>query len=66
MADQRGARVLIVWVVATLAIGVAIVWAIYLARGALLLIYVSMLLAIVFGPIVRWLERHPVLRLGAR
>jgi predicted PurR-regulated permease PerM len=66
MADQRGMRAVIVWAVATLAISVAIVWAIYLARGALLLIYVSMLLAIGFGPIVRWLERHPVLRLGAR
>ena len=66
MADQRGMRAVIVWAVASLAISVAIVWAIYLARGALLLIYVSMLLAIGFGPIVRWLERHPVLRFGAR
>jgi predicted PurR-regulated permease PerM len=66
MADMRAARALIVWAVATLAIGVAIVWGIYLARGALLLIYVSVLLAIGFGPIVRWLERHPFLRLGAR
>jgi predicted PurR-regulated permease PerM len=66
MADRRGTRAVIVWAVATLAISVAIVWGIYLARGALLLIYVSVLLAIGFGPIVRWLERHPVLRLGAR
>jgi predicted PurR-regulated permease PerM len=66
MAERRGPRALIVWAVATLAISVVIVWGIYQARGALLLIYVSVLLAIGFGPIVRWLERHPVLRFGAR
>jgi len=42
------------------AIGVA--WLFYLARGALLLIYISVLLAIGFGPVVRTIERHPVRR----
>jgi predicted PurR-regulated permease PerM len=66
MADQRATRAAIVWGVLAIAATVATTWGIYLARGALLLIYVSVLLAIGFGPIVRWLELHPFLRLGAR
>jgi predicted PurR-regulated permease PerM len=66
MADQRDARALIVWAVLAGAAAAAIAWGVYLARGALLLIYISVLLAIGFGPIVRWLELHPILRLGAR
>jgi predicted PurR-regulated permease PerM len=66
MADERGARALIVWAVLAAAAVAAIAWGVYLARGALLLIYISVLLAIGFGPIVRWLELHPILRLGAR
>jgi predicted PurR-regulated permease PerM len=66
MHDGRGARALIAWAVLAVAAAAALAWGMYLARGALLLIYVSVLLAIGFGPIVRWLELHPVLRFGAR
>jgi predicted PurR-regulated permease PerM len=38
--------------------GVAVMWAMYLARGALLLIYISVLLAIGFAPVVRAIEHQ--------
>lgn len=44
------------------ALAIAVAWLAYLARGALLLVYVSVLLAIGFSPIVRTIERHPVKR----
>ena len=44
------------------ALAVAVAWLVYLARGALLLVYVSVVLAIGFSPIVRTIERHPVKR----
>jgi predicted PurR-regulated permease PerM len=40
------------------ALGVLILWAMYLAAGALLIIYVSVLLAIGFGPVVHTLEQR--------
>jgi predicted PurR-regulated permease PerM len=66
MAHEHSPKALIAWAVVAAGAAVAIAWGIYLARGALLLIYISVLLAIGFGPIVRWLELHPILRLGAR
>src|SRR5688572_31893571 len=42
-----------------------LLWALYLARQALLLIYVSALLATGLGPLVRMLERRGIVR-GAR
>lgn len=48
------------------AVTVAAAWGAYLARDAILLIYVSVLLAIGFAPIVRAIERQPELHLGAR
>ena len=41
-----------VWIAATV-VTAALLWALYLARGALLLIYISILLAIGLGPVVR-------------
>ncbi len=40
------------------AVAALLVWAMYLARNALLIIYISGLLAIGFGPIVRAIERQ--------
>jgi predicted PurR-regulated permease PerM len=44
--------------VAIAAIGVVVVWAMYLAKGALLLVYISALLAIGFGPVVHTIEHR--------
>jgi predicted PurR-regulated permease PerM len=52
--------------VAVAALGVVVVWTLYLARGALLLIYVSVLLAIGFGPIVHAIEHQQVVPVGQR
>ena len=51
---------------AVIAVGVAIVWALFLARGALLLIYISMLLAIGFSPIVHAIEHQTAVPIGKR
>ena len=50
-------RGLIAWTLAMTALAVAFAWVLYQARGVLLLVYVSVLLAIGFGPIVRAIER---------
>jgi len=60
MADR--AKGLIVWTLAMVLVAIAGAWLLYRARDALLVIYVSVLLAIGFGPIVRTIERHPVKR----
>lgn len=52
--------------VAVAGLGVVIVWTAYLARNALLIIYISVLLAIGFGPIVRGIEHQPMMRVGQR
>jgi predicted PurR-regulated permease PerM len=43
--------------VAIAALGAAIAWALYLARNTILIIYISVLLAIGLGPIIRRIER---------
>lgn len=48
------------------ALMVVIVWALYLARDALLIIYISVLLAIGFGPVVHAIEHQTVVRVGTR
>jgi predicted PurR-regulated permease PerM len=60
VADR--AKVLIAWTIAMVAIAAGVVWLAYIVRHALILIYVSVLLAIGFGPIVRAIERHPLKR----
>jgi predicted PurR-regulated permease PerM len=51
---------------AIVAAGVAVVWALYLARGALLIIYMSVLLAIGFGPVVHAIEHQQRVPIGQR
>jgi predicted PurR-regulated permease PerM len=60
------ARALIRYALAMTAFSVVLVWAAYLARGVLLLLYISGLLAIGFSPIVRVIERQKVLPIGTR
>jgi predicted PurR-regulated permease PerM len=48
------------------AVGAGLVWALYLAREALLIIYISVLLAIGFGPIVHAIEHQRTLPLASR
>jgi predicted PurR-regulated permease PerM len=55
-------RGLILWTLAMVVVTVAVAWLVYLARHALLVVYVSVLLSIGFGPVVRTIERHPVKR----
>jgi predicted PurR-regulated permease PerM len=53
-------------IVAITAAGVAVVWALYLVRDTLLLIYISVLLAIGFGPVVRAIEHQRLVPVGTR
>jgi predicted PurR-regulated permease PerM len=48
------------------ALAVVVLWAAYLVRDVLLLIYMSGLLAVGFSPIVRLIERQSVLPIGTR
>src|SRR5690242_16084824 len=48
------------------ALAVAIIWAAFLVRDVLLLVYMSGLLAIGFSPIVRLIERQRALPVGTR
>ena len=57
---------LVLWTIAMLALAVIVLWCAYLVRGALLLIYVSGLLAIGLSPLVRLLERQRILPIGPR
>ena len=54
---------LIAWTIVMVALVIAVVWVAYLAADALLLVYISVLLAIGFGPIVRAIERRASRRL---
>jgi predicted PurR-regulated permease PerM len=51
---------------AVAALGVVVVWTLYLARDVLLLIYVSVLLAIGFGPIVHAIEHQKTVPIEGR
>jgi predicted PurR-regulated permease PerM len=64
--DSSEARRLIVWAIAVLAATVILLWAAFLVRGVLLLLYVAGLLAIGFSPIVRVIEKQTVLPIGTR
>jgi predicted PurR-regulated permease PerM len=54
------------WAVALFFLGVALLWCAFLARHALLIIYVSGLLAVGFSPIVRVIERQTWLPIGSK
>ncbi len=57
---------LIVWAVAVSLAGIVLVWWAYLARGALLIIYVSWLFALGLSPLVRVIERQKILPIGSK
>jgi len=63
-AETRDPRPLILWTIAMALAGVVLLYTLYLVRYALLLLYVSGVLAIGFSPIVRWIEsqRVPIAR----
>lgn len=52
--------------IALTAVAVIVIWALYLARDALLIIYISVLLAIGFGPVVQAIEHQTYVRVGTR
>jgi predicted PurR-regulated permease PerM len=54
------------WTIWMTVLAAVIVWAAYLVRDVLLLIYISGLLAIGFSPIVRLIERQRMLPVGTR
>ena len=64
--DPAEYKPLILWTIAMTAIVVILLWAAYLVRNVLLILYVSGLLAIGFSPIVRLIERQQVLPIGSR
>jgi predicted PurR-regulated permease PerM len=58
MGPSGDARRLVLWIVGAVVGAVALLWLVYIARHALLLIYVSGLLAMGIAPLVRWIERR--------
>jgi predicted PurR-regulated permease PerM len=64
--DERAARALIRYAVTMMALAVVILWAAWVARKALLLIYISTLLAIGFSSVVAFIERMRLRRSGPR
>jgi predicted PurR-regulated permease PerM len=64
--DPSRYKPLIRWTIAMVALAGILLWAAYLVRDVLLLLYISGLLAIGFSPIVRLIERQQVLPIGSR
>ncbi len=60
----RRERGLILFAITAWFAGVVLLWGLFLARGAVLHVFVSAILAIGFSPIVRWIERWRVPRTG--
>jgi predicted PurR-regulated permease PerM len=58
-------RSLIAWTICMAALVVIVLWAAYIVRHALLLVYISGLFAIGFSPIVRIIERQKGLPIGS-
>jgi predicted PurR-regulated permease PerM len=54
------------WAIWLFFLGVALIWCAFLARRALLVIYVSGLLAVGFSPMVRLIERQTFLPIGSK
>ena len=63
-APPQNPKPLILWTIAMTALAVVVMWAAYLVRDVLLLLYISGLLAIGFSPIVRLIERQKLLPIG--
>jgi predicted PurR-regulated permease PerM len=66
VAPPQDPRKLAAQIIAMALAGVVLLWSLYLIRGVLLLIYVSMVLAIGFSPIVRIIERQRLVPAGAK
>jgi predicted PurR-regulated permease PerM len=64
--DPRAARSLIRYAILMTALTGIVLWAAYVVRDALLIVYVSGVLAIGFSPIVRVIERQKLLPIGSR
>jgi predicted PurR-regulated permease PerM len=64
--DPDRYKPLILWTLGMTALAVILLWAAFLVREVLLLLYISGLLAIGFSPIVRLIERQQVLPIGFR
>jgi predicted PurR-regulated permease PerM len=62
--SRHSEQQLIVRGVATLLGGVVLLWVLYTVRAALLVIYISGLLALGFSPLIRWLERQRLVGTG--
>ena len=58
---RQDPRAIIAWTVGLVVLTALALWAMYVARDVILLIYISIVLAIGFGPIVRAVERRPLL-----
>jgi predicted PurR-regulated permease PerM len=63
-ARRDSPRRLILWAIGAVVVTGVVLWALWLARGVLLLVYVSALFAVAFSPVVRWLERRRLPGLG--
>jgi predicted PurR-regulated permease PerM len=66
VAEATNPRALAAQIIAMVAGAVILLWCLYLVRDVLLLIYISMLFAIGFSPIVRLIERQRLLPKGAQ
>jgi predicted PurR-regulated permease PerM len=64
--SESNQKTLILYAIWMTALAVVILWAAYLVRNVLLLIYISGLLAIGFSPTVRLIERQTVLPIGTK
>src|SRR5687768_1361849 len=59
-------RQLIAWTIVMTALAVTIMTALYYARDALIVIYISALVAIGFGPVVRAIEHQHLIPVGSK
>ena len=64
--NDTSAKGLVLWTIWMVVLAILIVWAGYLVRDVLLLIYISGVLAIGFSPIVRLIQRQKMLPIGSR
>lgn len=66
MSSTENPRSLIVWTIGMVVLTGLLLWAAYLVRHVLLLLYVAALLAIGFSPAVRMIERQKLIPIGTR
>lgn len=66
ITQRENPRTLILWTMVMAAVFAAICWALVVARQSLLIIYVSVLLAIGFSPLIRLIEGQTLLPIGQR